>query len=418
MANNLMAMFQPRGVYTPLDAMNDVGQARNALASGQLNTMKANALGQEMADNEAINQVMTQNGGDLNRAMQDPNLNWKAKQQIGGMIAEQEQAKADAQVKRVESQIKNWQYAGNRVGSAQSQEDWDAARDEVRSVLGDDFARHLPEQYSPESAQQFGNAAMTHAEKIAAQREERQARYQNQSLDLQERRLQNAEARASGGGVDAQDKGWEVKETANGLVRVNKYTGDVAPIQMNGETVQGKQAASVSAVDRKMQQDAMVADKDYQNSLDAATQADALLNKATGSGLGRARDQAYAMVGQSTEGAQAAAQLKVVAGKLVAAVPKFSGPQSDADVKLYREMAGQVGDESLPVETRRAALTTVMELQKGESERRKAMLEGRTPQQPDAPAPLSEQDSQAMQWAQSNPNDPRAQAIMQRLGGR
>ncbi len=378
MANSLMEMFKPRGVYTPVDAMQDVGQARNALASGELNAIRANALAQEMADNESINQVMSQNGGDLNRAMQDPNLNWKAKQQIGGMIAEQNKAQAEAQAKRVDTQIKNWQYAGNRVGAAQNQAEWDAARDEVRGVLGDDFVRHLPEQYSPEIAQKFGDAAMTHAEKIALRREERNARHQGVMEQI-------ALSRQGGGGMDAQDKGWEVKETAGGLVRVNKYTGDVMPVTMGGQTVQGKQAASVSAVDRKMQQEAIVADKDYQNSLDAASQAQSLLDRATGSGLGRARDQAYAMFGESTEGAKAAAQLKVVAGKLVAAVPKFSGPQSDADVKLYREMAGQVGDETLPVETRRAALSTVMELQKGESERRRAMLEGRIPDQPARP---------------------------------
>jgi len=169
------------------------------------------------------------------------------------------------------------------------------------------------------------------------------------------------------------------------------------PVTMEGQMLQGKQAASVSAVDRKMQQESIVADKDYQNSVDAATQADTLLKTATGSGLGRARDQSAAFFGQSTEGAQAAAQLKVVAGKLVAAVPKFSGPQSDADVKLYREMAGQVGDESLPVETRKAALTTVMELQKGESERRKAMLEGRVPQQPATPAPIAPTNARGWQ---------------------
>jgi len=203
MANNLMAMFQPKEVYTPADAMADVGNARNALASGQLTSMKANALGQEMADNESINQVMTQNGGDLNRAMNDPNLNWKAKQQIGGMIAEQNQAQAESEAKRVDSEMKKWQYAGNLVGNSQSQADWDASREQLRGVLGDEFVKHLPEQYSPETAQKYGNAAMTHAEKIAMQREERQARYQNASLDLQERRLQNAE-NSSGG--DSQPK--------------------------------------------------------------------------------------------------------------------------------------------------------------------------------------------------------------------
>jgi len=48
-------------------------------------------------------------------------------------------------------------------------------------------------------------------------------------------------------------------------------------------------------------------------------------------------------------------------------------------------MAGQVGDESLPVETRRAALSTVMELQKGEAERSRIMMEGGNTQQPAAP---------------------------------
>lgn len=240
MANNLMAMFQPRGVYTPVDAMADVGQARNALASGELKSMQANALGQEMEDNESINRVMRQNGGDLNRAMQDPNLNWKAKMQIGGMISDQDKARADAESKRVDSEMKKWQYAGNLVGTAQNQDDWNASREQLRGVLGDEFVQHLPEQYSPETAQKYGNAAMTYAEKIALQREERQANYQNKTLALQERRLQNAENRGGGSGVDAQDKGWEVKETAGGLVRVNKYTGDVIPVTMGVQTVQGK----------------------------------------------------------------------------------------------------------------------------------------------------------------------------------
>lgn len=242
---NILLAGRSPDLITPAEAMQQAANANNALAQGAMRSMQAQQLGQQMRDDAEVNALMERNGGDLNRAMQDPNLNWRAKQQIGGMIAEQNKAQAEAQAKRVDTQIKNWQYAGNRVGSAQSQEEWDAARDELRGVLGNDFVQHLPEQYSPEIARHFGDAAMTHAEKIALQREERQANYQNQSLALQERRLQAAENRGSG--MDAQDKGWEVKESSGGLVRVNKYTGEVAPITMGGQAVQGKPAGGGNA---------------------------------------------------------------------------------------------------------------------------------------------------------------------------
>lgn len=82
----------------------------------------------------------------------------------------------------------------------------------------------------------------------------------------------------------------------------------------------------------------------------------------TGSGVGRAIDDAAAMIGRSTPGAEGAAKLNVLAGRLTSSVPRMQGPQSDADVKMYQKMAGQVGDANLPLATRRAALQTVLDL--------------------------------------------------------
>jgi len=48
---------------------------------------------------------------------------------------------------------------------------------------------------------------------------------------------------------------------------------------------------------------------------------------------------------------------------LTAKMPKMSGPQSDKDVQLYREMAGRVGDETVPIAERQAALDTVEQIQ-------------------------------------------------------
>ena len=43
-------------------------------------------------------------------------------------------------------------------------------------------------------------------------------------------------------------------------------------------------------------------------------------------------------------------------------MPKMTGPQSDKDVQLYREMAGQVGDPMVPRAQRQAAAATIRKL--------------------------------------------------------
>jgi|APGre2960657404_1045060.scaffolds.fasta_scaffold07969_3 hypothetical protein len=64
-------------------------------------------------------------------------------------------------------------------------------------------------------------------------------------------------------------------------------------------------------------------------------------------------------VGKTPQGAAQADRLKVIGGALVLAMPRMEGPQSDADTKLYREMAGKVGDETVSIQRRLAALDEV-----------------------------------------------------------
>lgn len=45
-------------------------------------------------------------------------------------------------------------------------------------------------------------------------------------------------------------------------------------------------------------------------------------------------------------------------------MPKMSGPQSDKDVALYKQMAGVIGDPTIPTERKMAALQTVEEIQR------------------------------------------------------
>jgi hypothetical protein len=88
------------------------------------------------------------------------------------------------------------------------------------------------------------------------------------------------------------------------------------------------------------------------------------LEKATASGAGRLMDAAGNFVGYATPGSIAASTLKPVADLALKMVPRFEGPQSDKDTASYKEAAGQLSNDSLPVATRRAAAETVVRLMK------------------------------------------------------
>lgn len=92
-------------------------------------------------------------------------------------------------------------------------------------------------------------------------------------------------------------------------------------------------------------------------------EAEALIPTSTGSYAGVARDFAGRLIGQSTDGAEAAAALKTIGGQLVAKMPRMEGPQSNIDVKLYTDMAGNLADPTLPSETRMAAAAQLRRLQ-------------------------------------------------------
>ena len=89
---------------------------------------------------------------------------------------------------------------------------------------------------------------------------------------------------------------------------------------------------------------------------------DTLLPTSTGSVTGSIADAIAGSVGNTTKGAESAQQLRMLQGALVSKMPKMSGPQSDKDVQLYREMAGEVGDSTIPVKRRQAAAAMLRKL--------------------------------------------------------
>lgn len=110
--------------------------------------------------------------------------------------------------------------------------------------------------------------------------------------------------------------------------------------------------------------------------------------KPTGSGVGAAVDTVAGFFGVSPAGAKEAQQLKAVAGALTSKMPRMEGPQSDADRKQYEQMAAMVGDDTVPVDRRQAALKVVSDLWlKYERLNPDAFAPGSTPAAPPGAAP-------------------------------
>jgi hypothetical protein len=114
--------------------------------------------------------------------------------------------------------------------------------------------------------------------------------------------------------------------------------------------------------DEKFNEDERKKAASGQNTLELLDMAEPLIAGSTGSGVGALADMLAGTVGYATDGAKNIAKLKTLQGQLVAKMPRMEGPQSNYDVKLYQEMAGQLADPTIPVEQRQAALATLREL--------------------------------------------------------
>lgn len=87
-----------------------------------------------------------------------------------------------------------------------------------------------------------------------------------------------------------------------------------------------------------------------------------LIDQSTGSGAGRAVDIAARFGGYATAGDIAGMELAPIADQVLKLVPRFEGPQSDADTRSYKEAAGQLADTTLPRENRKAAANRIIKI--------------------------------------------------------
>jgi hypothetical protein len=89
-----------------------------------------------------------------------------------------------------------------------------------------------------------------------------------------------------------------------------------------------------------------------------------LIDQSTGSGAGRLADVGAEFFGYATEGSIASSRLEPIAAMITMTVPRFEGPQSEADRKFYERAAGDLANPRLPADKRKAAGEIVLKFMK------------------------------------------------------
>jgi hypothetical protein len=147
-------------------------------------------------------------------------------------------------------------------------------------------------------------------------------------------------------------------------------SADSAPLQ--GDIAKAKEGGKLTAV--QIQNDKMADSKQDAMDLQIELGLNQLASNPTGSGIGAGVDSAMGLIGKSTESSRVATALETTAGWLQNNVPRMEGPQSDRDTVLYRQMAGQIGDRTVPVENRMEALKTLQTLMNEQREIRRSRI--------------------------------------------
>lgn len=141
--------------------------------------------------------------------------------------------------------------------------------------------------------------------------------------------------------------------------------GDVIQTNRSGDIIGVvKNAGMPSAEFQKSQNQKAKAINDLTVVVDEIERAkkEGLFEQATGSTAGAFADSLGRVVGLATKGGMAISELEPVADLVLKMVPRFEGPQSDADRKNYEAAAGRLADPGRPYDEKMSALKTIERL--------------------------------------------------------
>ncbi|MFA6060826.1 MAG: hypothetical protein WC756_21695 [Taibaiella sp.] len=263
---------------------------------------------------------------------------------MGKEALDMEKSQADIELKQLETKAKLYEHVGQVLGGYTQLRPEDITPEIEARYQNDVAGLHqtvgakldIPDQLDIPTLQVKFQQGMSAKDQNAARIAELSAQREQEKFGYQKQRDERQFAlQQRGQDINAlnQQQNYEQRERGIEATRINK---------------------PLSPQQQKM--------SDADAVLSILKEAKPLIEKSTASYIGTGADIAARAVGYGTKGANAAAQLKALQGNLVSKMPKMSGPQSDKDVQLYKEMAGQMGDSTLPISTRKAAMDTIYKI--------------------------------------------------------
>jgi len=181
---------------------------------------------------------------------------------------------------------------------------------------------------------------------------------------------------------------------------------DKTPPPQDLPEFKGAQTKAINDAELVAKEIASKREKDLQqlNFLNQIEKAGTLLDlDPTASGFGTMVDDVTGYFGGAFDSADVAEQLRGVEAWMTSNVPRMEGPQSDNDIKMYKQMAAVIGDSTIPVSRRKAALKTLKDLQiKYKTGYYHPKFGGTRPNAPNANTNAGNQPSPANRVAASN----------------
>lgn len=141
--------------------------------------------------------------------------------------------------------------------------------------------------------------------------------------------------------------------------------------------------------------------------------AQTLFKEAPGSSLSNISGKLLSKVMGNTTGQDAQAKIAQYGALLLQSVPIPPGAQSEAELNNRRETIGQLNDPNISVDTKKMLIDNFMRFQDAKIQAAREKMK----QSAAASKPQANETDEALIWARQNPDDPRAQVILQRLEG-
>jgi hypothetical protein len=239
---------QPVQIQSPLEVANQIAGLRAAEQRNALVQMQMREAERSLSEQNALRRRIS-----TPDFFKQPNALETLTSEFGQPGAELFEAiskgrKAASEAKKTEldTEIAGAQAIGNYLGVAKDQRSWTQLYNEAKA-RGIDVSR-ISETYDPLAAETLRDSSLGYAKYLENLRA-------NRTLDVQEGQLKTSQQRLA---FDKEKEAWqranpdfEIKDTGQGLLAINKKTGAVKPIIYNGEVVTGASKSADPRVDEQ-----------------------------------------------------------------------------------------------------------------------------------------------------------------------